>query len=107
MQHAYVTKRVAPRGYVAVTRKLAQVLYDEGYPLTICGNNVNTFHVFGGWHLGYTLKKDRHNDNTFDDILNSWKHYLERELGTYPVFYVKQEIINNMDLSILHERGTT
>lgn len=106
MRSAYVTKRIAPQGYVAVTRKLAEILYNEGYPVTVCGNNVNSFHVFNGWHLGYTLNKQLINefsayDHTFESLLCNFMFHLEKELGTYPVFYVRQEVINNMDLSIL------
>ena len=105
MRHAYVTKRIAPAGYVAVTRKLAEVLYNESYPVTVCANNVNSFHVFDGWGLGCTFQNEKHDNNRFNVLLNSFMFYLEKELGTYPVFYVRQEVINNMDLSIL--KGST
>ena len=101
MRHAYVTKRIAPEGYVAVTRKLAELLYSDGYSVTVCGNNVTSFHVFDGWHLGCTVQRDILDDKSFDVLLNSFMFYLDSELGTYPVFYVKQEVMNNIDLSIL------
>lgn len=100
MRNAYITKRIAPPGYIAVTRKLAEVLYDEGYAVTMCGNNVNSFHVFDGWHLGCTFQKEERNVS-FETLLASFMSYLEGGLGTYPVFYVRQEVIDNMDLSIL------
>ena len=90
MRYVYVTGREAPEGYVAVTKLLAQSIYNAGKSVTLCGNNINAFHVFGGWHLGCTVSKDTH-AQCFDDIVNSFLSYLDKELGSYVVFYVKKE----------------
>ena len=95
-RQGYVTRRQAPAGYVAVTRPLAKTLYEQGYAVTLCGNNVNSFHVFDGWHLGYATQKDNRHEApedrpTFDSIVGSFVSYLDKELGTYAVYYVKRE----------------
>jgi hypothetical protein len=92
MRHAYVTKRVAPQGYVAVTRKLAHMLYCQGVPVTVCGSNVNCFHVFNGWYLGYTLPY-RGNDYDFDTMVNSYVFHSDTELLRFPVFYVRRRYV--------------
>ena len=91
MVGAYVNKRrYAPQGYTAVTKPLARQLYNAGVAVTLCGNNVNSFHVFGGWHLGCTITKDwPQGYESFDDIVSNFLSYLDHELGTYSVFYVK------------------
>lgn len=97
----YPTKRYCPQGYVAVTKPLARKLYELGYSVTFCGNNVNAYHVFNGWHLGCTMniseRDGTYNPYTketipddFQDVVNNFLSYLDKELGTYCVYYVKQ-----------------
>lgn len=86
----YVTKRHCPTGYVAVTKPLAEQLYNANVDLTLCGNNVNSYHVFGGWHIGCTVKSICEDSTEFSSILVDFLHYLDPELGTYAVFYVKK-----------------
>lgn len=87
----HVTKRHAPEGYQAITKPLARQLYETGTPITLCGNNVNAFHVFGGWHLGCTLIHDAMRDEDFDDLVLRYTiNNLDNELGTYAVYYVKK-----------------
>ena len=93
MKNAYVNKnRIAPSGYVAVTRPLAEKLWKEGKNVTLCGNDVNSFHVFDGWRLGCTVSSSLEwcYSKTFEDVVNNFLFYLEAELGKYPVFYIKQ-----------------
>ena len=96
MKNAYKTKRLAPQGYVAVNKNLAEILYNEHIPVTIAGNNVNSFHIFNGWTLGCTMVKNfivqYGEENTFSRLVKGFMQYTERELGTYPVFYVETEI---------------
>jgi hypothetical protein len=87
------TRRDAPRGYVAIDKNLARELYNKQIEIAVCGNNVNAFHVFGGWHLGYTPSAECMIESTFDDMLNNFLFYLDAELGRYPVFYTKRENI--------------
>lgn len=105
MKNAYVTKRIAPQGYVAITRPLAFLLWKEGYSITICGNNVNSYHVFKGWCLGMTIDKEKDKDYSFLEIVHNYVSYSSAELLRYPVFYVRQEVVNNMDLGILKEKA--
>lgn len=90
MRGAYVTKRAAPDGWVAVTRPLAREKYDNGCTVVLCGSNVNSFHVFGGWRLGMPVHKDTLANRAFDEIVASFMSYLESELGKRPVFYVRK-----------------
>ena len=92
MRYAYVTRRVAPQGYVAVTKPLAELIYNAGKLVTLCGNNVNVFHVFDGWHLSCTIIKDMH-VQCFNNSVNSFLSYLDKELGSYVVFYIRREDI--------------
>ena len=83
------TRRLAPPGYVAIDKNLAGALFDAGKSVTLCGNNVNSYHVFDGWHLGATFHQGE--NETLNVIVSHFMAYLEHELGTYPVFYVKKE----------------
>ena len=96
------TKRYAPKGYIAIDKPSAKRAFDAGLAVTICGSNVNSFHVFGGWGLGCTIDKAKHEGeygNDFDAILNNFLFYLDPELGRYAVFYVKvqpeQQMLEN------------
>ena len=88
------TKRLAPDGYQAIDRPSAKMAYEAGLPVTVAGNNVNSYHVFNGWHLGCTIA-DCDDRQTFDSILANFMFYLEPEIGRYPVFYVKSTDIRN------------
>ena len=83
-----ITKRIAPLGYVAVDKREAKKAFDAGYDVTVAGNNVNSFHVFGGWHLGCTINNKE--DADWQRHINAFLFYLDRELGSYPVFYVNK-----------------
>ena len=94
-QTGYATKRLAPQGYKAITKPLAESMYNAGYPVTLCGNNVNSYHVFQGWYLGHTIQRSDIEERSylvysFADLLNNFMFYLERELGYYAVYYVKE-----------------
>ncbi len=98
MRGAYInTRRVAPKGYVAVTKKLAERLYDEGKLIRLCGNKVRSWHVFGGWCLGMTACNQAAGsyDYTFNELCENFLSYLDRELGSYIVFYVKHGDLYN------------
>jgi hypothetical protein len=91
-RYAYVTRRLAPLGYVAITKPLAKELYEQGHAITLCMNNVNAYHIFQGWHLGYVIDKESplYSDYRFDDLVGSYRTYQPKsELGTYVVYYVK------------------
>lgn len=98
-RHCYITRRSAPEGYVAVTIGLAKLLWDQGKDVTIAGNNVNSFHIFKGWYLSCTINKEEYSRYMADSskvhdlqtVVSNFMVYLEKGLGTYPVFYVKKE----------------
>lgn len=50
-----LTNRYAPKGYCYVDKQLAEALICHNVAVTIHMNNVNFCHVFGGWHLGWTI----------------------------------------------------
>lgn len=83
------TKRHAPKGYVAVRRPDAKALFDAGQEVVVAGNNVNSYHVFNGWVLSFVLRAGQ----PFETQIDSFMFYLEPELGKYPVFYVKADVL--------------
>ncbi len=96
MRNCHVTKRIAPLGYVAVTKPLARELYLAQKDVTFCGNNVNSFHVFEGWQLGSTYCLSSYGPNSsFEDLVKNFLFYLEPELGRYVVFYTKMGLFKN------------
>lgn len=94
----YATKRYAPPGYIAITKPLARTAYEQGYHVTLCGNNVNSSHIFKGWHLGYTIHKHDENKQTyehgewrdydFQELVDSYMCHNESSLCKYPSFYI-------------------
>jgi len=101
----FLHRRECPIGYIQCDRVKALELYNRGYPITVCGNNVNHMHVFDGWRLGYTFSNNHLNRatwealndiNDFETRLANYQFYLEPELGTYVVFYVKQSEIEGV-----------
>lgn len=82
-------RRIAPPGYIAVNKNLAEHLYNKGRNITLCGNNVSSYHVFSGWCLGYTVNSCD-GKVKFQNHVNDFLSYLDKELGTYAVFYVKE-----------------
>jgi hypothetical protein len=92
MRYAYKTKRHSPKGYVAVTKLMARELWSKGCDVTFCGNNVNSYHVFGGWRLGYTSNKE-YSERCFDAVCIDMLSYMEDELGRYLVYYVRSDAI--------------
>jgi hypothetical protein len=96
-RYAYATRRLAPVGYIAITKPLAQELYEHGHAITLCGNNVHAYHVFNGWYLGHTMRRcsmtEHYPSEEFAANVASFLSYLEKELGTYVVYYVKASAI--------------
>lgn len=80
------TSRQSPQGYTAVDRPLAKHLHVQGQEVTVCGNNVNMFHVFDRWRLGVSIQTGE----DFDKITKEYQYY-HSELCRYPVFYVPND----------------
>ena len=87
---------------MAITKPYAASLYEQGIAVTMCTNNVNAYHIFQGWHLGYTIDKESdkqggYSDYSFDDLVKSYLSYgVNGELGHYAVFYVKTSDIQGV-----------
>ena len=100
MSKQVLGQRHAPQGYVAVNRPLAEQAYERDVEVTLVGSNVNSFHVFGGWHLGCTVQKSKVDEQTnfgsFDSLVNNFLFYLDSELGKYARFYVKRSDLSKV-----------
>jgi hypothetical protein len=90
MNNAYITKRVAPPGYVAITRSLAEVLFNAGHAVTLCGSKVNNFGVFDNEHYGFTVTKDTA-DRPFALLIYDYRERLPKSLGRECVYYARRE----------------
>jgi len=81
-------------GFIRInSRQLATLFRDPDFRFTgfIVGNNVSPFHFFGGWHLACRL--DGLNREDFDRSINSFLFYLDPELGTRAVIFVRPSAI--------------
>ncbi len=94
------TTRQPPTGYVCIDVYLAHRMFDAKLACTMTGNNVNAWHVFGGWRLGYTWSIDAMTDQTFAELLNNWLYYLDSELGSYPVFYARKSDLKKLESEV-------
>ena len=105
----YPTRRISPEGYRAITKPLAQAMYDLDYPITLCGNNVNSYHVFQGWGLGHTIIKKCTNGAPcpFGYRVNNFLSYMDRELGYYVVYYVRTEDLQAYNANQTKPRSNT
>jgi len=83
-----MNKREIPNGYKQINITQARKLWGTGAEITVYPNNVNSYHVFGGWHLGCTADEDRQAESTFDEFHNAWLSYLDSELGRYGVWLI-------------------
>ncbi len=65
--------------------------------MTICGSNVNDYHVFQGWCLGRTMCRNDYDTDPcaadFDRRVVEYCYYSSPEMLRYPVFYVRQEVM--------------
>jgi len=74
-----------------VTRGSAKALWDEGTPVCMVGNKVNSHHFFSGWHLAYCADPSGYQPGDFDRLANSFGAHLDRELGNQVAFFVKDK----------------
>jgi hypothetical protein len=92
MKKPYFPKAIrgqAYPGYIKVSRAQVERLLNSGQSVRgfMVGNNVNTFHFFGGWHLAHTFEESNLAD--FQSRCNSFHFYLELELGRRAAFYIR------------------
>jgi hypothetical protein len=81
--------------YVRTRRDVAarRLNKDKTLRFFLVGCDVRPFHFFGGWGLACgpdTLSDIESREGTLDLLYNNINHYLDRELGRYPVFYVEE-----------------
>jgi len=82
-------------GLVKVTRASAAELFRDGIPFIIIGNNVNSYHFFGGWHLGMTVDPSRYHAEgwDFDHLVGNWSQYNENPETGKASFFVDKKFL--------------
>lgn len=88
MINAYITKREAPEGYVAVTRSLAEALYRQGFQVVLCGSEVNQYNILERAHRGYVVSKQTAT-KPFALLIYDYMQVLPPSLGKHCVFYAR------------------
>ena len=84
-------KREVPYGWTYIARDVARRVWESNdYRIVMHGNNVNHYHIFHGWHLGYEPNDEVRGGN-FDDAVGGFMSYLDKELGTYPCFLARKK----------------
>lgn len=78
-------------GYTKVSVRQVRRMLDEGQTFDgfLVGNNVNSFHFFGGWHLAFRIEVQSRAE--FDRSLNAFLFYLEPELGNRAAIFLKRQ----------------
>ena len=74
-------------------RQLARLFQNPGFTFSgfIVGNNVNTFHFFGGWHLAHRI--ENRNAADMEETLNGFESYLDRELGNRAAIFLAKSAL--------------
>ena len=74
--------------YIKVNRRQVSKLFKSGQSFNgfIVGNKVASFHFFAGWHLAYSFDAD--NEEYFNKVVNSFRVYLDKELGSDVAIYI-------------------
>ncbi len=81
-------------GHVRISRRqLARLFQEPGFSFSgfIVGNNVNTFHFFGGWHLAHRI--ENRNAEDMEKTLNGFEFHLDRELGNRAAIFLAKSAI--------------
>lgn len=89
MINSYITKRTSPKGYVAVTRGLAEELFKRGFCVILCGSNVNHFNVLYGSHHGHKISKST-STKPFALEVYDYMEAIPHSMGKHCVFYALQ-----------------
>lgn len=89
-----------------IRKDKARKLYNEGKEIVIVGDNVNRYHFFSGLYLARRIQKDSEkiSNRLFDDVINSFEFYLERELGRRAAYYIDKKENNQMTISPAYGR---
>ena len=80
---------------IKMNKTEARKRYNNGQEIILAGDNVNTFHILGGWALGCRISKEvgpQHlpGESDFDARVRNFEWYLERELGRRAAYYQEQ-----------------
>jgi len=94
LRSAYTTHREAPEGFIAVNRKLAELLFSKGIHIVLCGDAVGTYDITEGKHLGFLVQKV--NTTPFPLIVYNYLHALPAGLGRTCVFFAKTEEVEKV-----------
>jgi hypothetical protein len=78
-----------------INKRIARELWYEGVPITFVGNRVNTFHIFKGWHLGWTTDIEHEWMGDFDENVRRFEQGLEPELGNRAAYLAPVEAIKS------------
>jgi hypothetical protein len=90
MHNAYITKREAPEGYVAITRPLAEAMFNAGQSVILCSEKVNQFSITEREQWGFEVSKATA-DRPFALLIYDFVHELPPQLGKRCVFYANAE----------------
>lgn len=81
-------------GLVKIAKSSAKDLYDMGIPITVVGNNVNSFHFFKGWGLAMTVDSREHGgERDFDKFVRNWSIYNENSETGKIAFFVNKKYV--------------
>lgn len=78
-------------GHIRINRAQLKKLFSQPawtFSGFIVGNNVSSFHFFGGWHLAHKIEK--RNEKDMDETINGLLFSLEPELGRDCAIYLKK-----------------
>lgn len=82
-------------GLVKIAESSARDLFDMGIPFVIVGNNVNSYHFFGGWNLAFRVNPQRYAEEgwSFDQFVNNWSVYNENSETGKAAFFVDEKYV--------------
>lgn len=74
-----------------INKRKTRELFAQNKPFIIVGDNVNEYHIISGWHCGLRIDPKHYvpSEWTFEDMVNNFQFYLERELGRRAAFYIE------------------
>lgn len=77
-----------------VSKRRASALYNAGHTITIAPANMDPFSPWRT-HMQVSNKRQWGCNVTFDSIINEYEYYNcnSNELGRYPAYYIKIEVI--------------
>ena len=78
--------------YVRISKQKAKKLFEAGHTVVIAPCRLRLFTTWGGWHL-MNKANSVYPELEFTKIVNTFVYYnCNNELGTYPSFYVTENL---------------